>query len=671
METTEGFAQNRATAPARARVAVEGFMTAIATLLVLAAAGCEVGLPGGDPAAPGAADGTGGVVVSALITGWSDADIGTTGKAGSATLSGTTYTVLGAGADIYGTADGFHFAWQTLAGDGTVVARVATQQNTNAQAKAGVMIRESTASGARNAFMALTPTGGAPFQRRTSTGGTTSNTTKAAIAAPYWVRLVRAGNVFTGSISADGATWTTVGSATVSMATSALAGLAVSSHKSGTLSTATFTNVAVTPKPVNQPPSASFTATPTSGTAPLAVAFDARASTDPDGTIASWAWVFGDGSTGTGSTASHTYGAGGTFTATLTVTDNLGATATKTAAVTVTNPALPAPWTDADIGTVGATGSAFLVSGTLTVVGSGADIWDVADAFHYAWQPMTGDGTIVARVATQQNTNSWAKAGVMIRASTAAGSAHAFVALTPTNGAAFQRRSSTGGASTNVSVGTYKAPYWVRLVRAGNTFTGSISPDGTTWTTVGSATFTMASSALVGLAVSSHSAGVLSTATFTDLSVTTTTPPANQLPTAAFTATPTTGAAPLAVAFDGSTSSDPDGTIASWAWAFGDGATGTGKTASHTYTVAGTWTATLTVTDNSGGTATKQATLTVNPAGNQPPVAVLTATPQAGKAPLAVTFDASGSTDPDGTVVAWHLDFGDGTSFDGVTAAHT
>ena len=78
--------------------------------------------------------------------------------------------------------------------------------------------------------------------------------------------------------------------------------------------------------PVNQPPVANVTATPTSGTAPLAVTFNGSGSSDPDGSIASYAWTFGDGGTATGVTTTHTYQAAGTYTAVLTVTDNQGAT---------------------------------------------------------------------------------------------------------------------------------------------------------------------------------------------------------------------------------------------------------------------------------------------------------------------------------------------------------
>lgn len=88
----------------------------------------------------------------------------------------------------------------------------------------------------------------------------------------------------------------------------------------------------------------------------------------------------------------------------------------------------------------------------------------------------------------------------------------------------------------------------------------------------------------------------------------------NVPPTAAATATPQTGTAPLVVSFDGRGSSDPDGTITTYAWSFGDGAIASGATTSHTYTTAGTYSATLTVTDNAGATASRSLTITVNPA---------------------------------------------------------
>ena len=181
---------------------------------------------------------------------------------------------------------------------------------------------------------------------------------------------------------------------------------------------------------------------------------------------------------------------------------------------------LPAGWSTSDIGAVAAIGSAVLVGDTWTVTGSGADVWNTADEFQFAAQTLSGNGTIVARVASLQNTNAWAKAGVMIRESTATGSRHAFCCVTAGNGVAFQRRSTADGASAHTAGSTAAAPRWVKLERSGNVLTGFESANGTTWTKVGSATIAIGSSARFGLAVTSHADGTLATATFDHVSVT-------------------------------------------------------------------------------------------------------------------------------------------------------
>lgn len=147
----------------------------------------------------------------------------------------------------------------------------------------------------------------------------------------------------------------------------------------------------------------------------------------------------------------------------------------------------------------------------------------------------------------------------------------------------------------------------------------------------------------------------------------------NLAPTASFTATPTSGEAPLAVAFGASSSADTDGSIVSYAWDFGDGATDTGMTATHTYTAAANRTATLTVTDDQGATATATRAITVAaPGSHTPPIAVVAATtPTVGVAPLAVSFTGVGSSDAQGPIASYAWDFGDGGTAAGPTPQHT
>ena len=133
---------------------------------------------------------------------------------------------------------------------------------------------------------------------------------------------------------------------------------------------------------------------------------------------------------------------------------------------------------------------------------------------------------------------------------------------------------------------------------------------------------------------------------------------ANNLPpTAAAVAAPSTGKAPLAVSFDGSTSSDEDGNIVSWAWDFKDGGTATGEVAVHTFTTVGTYEVELTATDDNGDADTTTVTVQVN--APQAPVAVANATPDGTKAPLGVLFSSAGSTDNDGSIIGYSWDFGD------------
>ena len=143
----------------------------------------------------------------------------------------------------------------------------------------------------------------------------------------------------------------------------------------------------------------------------------------------------------------------------------------------------------------------------------------------------------------------------------------------------------------------------------------------------------------------------------------------NSPPIASFTFTLSRRDPPCVVDFDASPSHDSDGIIVKYEWSFGDGSSGTGRSTSHTYTTSGTYTIDLKVTDDNGKTATKSETITI--LSTTPPTASFTASPTSGRAPLVVDFDASDSSDPDGHIISYDWDFGDGGTSTGVTVAHT
>lgn len=381
-----------------------------------------------------------------LPAGWTASDIGAVGAAGTTSSDAAgSFTVEGGGADVWGTTDALRFVHTPLTGDGTIVARVTTVEAVHAWTKVGVMMRESLSAASPQAFMLVSPGKGRAFQRRVSAGGLSTHTGVTGT-APAWVKLERSGNVFTASVSGDGASWSVVGTDTIPMGATIYIGLGVSSHIAGVLATGGLQDVAVTgnspavPPPPPPPP--------------------------PPG-------------------------------------------------------ALPTGWSAGDIGAVGAEGSEISVgAGNFVVEGAGADVWGTADALRFVYTQLTGDGSIVTQVATLEAVHAWTKGGVMMRETLAANARHAFMLASPGKGIAFQRRAGAGGESTHTAGGTGTAPVWLKLTRAGNTFTAARSADGVTWTTVGSDSIAMVPTIYVGVAVSSHVAGTLATGSFSSTAVT-------------------------------------------------------------------------------------------------------------------------------------------------------
>ncbi|MDD4903802.1 MAG: PKD domain-containing protein, partial [Candidatus Bipolaricaulis sp.] len=127
----------------------------------------------------------------------------------------------------------------------------------------------------------------------------------------------------------------------------------------------------------------------------------------------------------------------------------------------------------------------------------------------------------------------------------------------------------------------------------------------------------------------------------------------NQAPTASFTFSPSSPTTGTTVSFNASASTDPDGSIVAYTWNFGDGVTGSGVTASHAYAVAGSYTVSLTVRDDDSATNSTTRTVTVAAVPNQAPTASFTFSPSSPTTGTTVSFNASASTDPDGSIVAY------------------
>jgi chitodextrinase len=407
-----------------------------------------------------------------------------------------------------------------------------------------------------------------------------------------------------------------------------------------------------TPACANKPPVANAGPDQT-GLTLVAFTFNGSGSSDPDGTIASYSWNFGDGSAaGSGVSTTHTYAHAGTYTVTLTVADNLGATGIDTAIATVQN---RVPIANAGPDQTGTVGTA------LTFNGSGSSDSDGTIA-SYSWN--FGDGSAGA-------------SGVNVsHAYSATGTYTVTLTVTDNNGA-----TATDTAIATIGTVANKPP----VANAGAdqtaqtlvslTFNGSGSsdPDGTiasySWS------FGDGSAAATGVSVThsyAHAGTYTVTLTVTDNLGATGTDTAvatiSDRPPVANAGPDQTSSTLISLTFSGSGSSDPDGTITSYSWNFGDGsALASGVGVNHTYMTAGTYTVTLTVTDNNGATATDTAIATIV---NRPPVA--NAGPdQTAPSLTTLTFNGSGSSDADGTIVSYSWNFGDGSATaSGVSVTH-
>ena len=408
-----------------------------------------------------------------------------------------------------------------------------------------------------------------------------------------------------------------------------------------------FSGVAPPPPPAI--PTADFSATPTSGNTPLAVAFDDLSS----GTIDSYSWNFGDGGSSTSQSPSHTYIAAGSYNVTLTVSNVSGSdTATCSGCITVTDPPPGVP--TADFTATPTSGNHPLAVAFNDASNGTVDsyAWDFGDGGSSAAQnpfhtyTAAGSYTVTLTVSNVSGSDT-ATCGACITVSDPPPPAPtADFTATPTSG-----ETPLTVAFTDASSGIVDSYAWD--FGDGGSSSAQSPPH----------TYTAAGSYDVSLTVSNTGGSDTNTCVGC-IVVTDPPPPPPEVPTANFSATPTSGDTPLAVDF----TDDSTGTIDDYAWTFGDGGTSSAQTPSHIYTLAGSYTVTLTVSNVSGSdTMTCSGCIAVSDPPPPIPFADFTATPISGDTPLAVVFTDASS----GIVDSYAWDFGDGGSSSSQNTSHT
>jgi beta-glucanase (GH16 family) len=223
---------------------------------------------------------------------WVSTDLGSVTPAGEAAYSGGIFTIKGAGADIWESSDQFQYVNQPITGDAEIIAKVNSLTNTNTYAKAGVMFREALTPTSKHAMTDVSAGAGVEFLTRSAVSGITAADV-AAGTAPKWIRVVRSGNTFTSYTSDNGTAWTQLGTPkTIAMASTIYAGLAVTSHNNGTLTTGVFSDVIVRNITTTNPNvnlALGKTATASTEESPT---LSASKATDGDGMVSRWASSF-------------------------------------------------------------------------------------------------------------------------------------------------------------------------------------------------------------------------------------------------------------------------------------------------------------------------------------------------------------------------------------------
>jgi len=381
------------------------------------------------------------------------------------------------------------------------------------------------------------------------------------------------------------------------------------------------------------------------------ISFNASDSYDPDGSITSYLWDFGDGTNATGVTANHTYVDDGVYTVTLTVTDDRGATDSANATKTVLNRPPIASFTES-------TETAYIGQ---PITFNATDSYDPDGSIvSYFWD--FGDETNTTGVVVEHvyATNGTFTVNLTVSDDDGASNSTSSIKTILFNElpvASFTENATTADTGVIISFnasasydsdGTITSYFWD--FGDGTNVTGVTAEHA--YEDDGNYTVT--------LTVADDKGATNSTsATKTVL---------NRPPVATFTESAETVDTGEVITFNASASYDPDGSIALYYWDFGDGTNATGLTVDHAYTDDGNYTVTLTVTDDDGATASAGAAKIIL---NRSPVAIFTESATTVLTNEVVTFNASASSDLDGTIVSYFWDFDDGTNGTGMIVGHT
>jgi len=373
-------------------------------------------------------------------------------------------------------------------------------------------------------------------------------------------------------------------------------------------------------------PTADFSGTPLAGTAPLNVAFTDLSINGPT----AWSWNFGDGGTSTLKSPSHSYASAGVYTVSLTASNLAGSdTKTRTGYVNV-NPAPPAntflPVADARV-SAGSPNSNYGSDGVLRLRG-GSSAYKSYLRFNVSG--LAGKSVLSAKLRLFATDSS-----------DSGGTVYGVANTWTESGITWGTAPSIGG-SPLASAGSVAANQWVEY-----DVTATVRTDGTY-------SFGLTKSSSTSAYFSSREGAqppqlVLQTAP-------------SSLPVANFGASPTSGSAPLTVAFTDLSTGGPT----SWQWSFGDGGTSTLQNPSHNYASAGAYDVRLTATNGSGSnTYTRSALVQVS--APVPPTADFSGTPLTGTTPLAVAFTDLST----GGATGWQWSFGDGGTSTVRNPSHT